>query len=275
MKRLGIIPNPQRDLGLALTGRTAAQLRALGAEVLLPEEFAGAAPGAAYRPAEEIYREAEAVLTVGGDGTIIHSARRAAQYGTPVLGINCGHLGFIAELEAEEIPLLAGLLRGEYRIEERSMLAVTAGEKTFDCLNDAVVSRGEVSKIVDLTLRRDGNLVEQYRADGLIVATPTGSTAYSLSAGGPIVEPTLRLLLATPICPHALSSRTLLFSENSTLEVMVHSEDTHLTVDGEISVPVAPEQPVVIRLSERRVKLLRLRETEFFEVMHRKLTRRV
>ena len=155
------------------------------------------------------------------------------------------------------------------------MLAVTAGEKTFDCLNDAVVSRGEVSKIVDLTLRRDGNLVEQYRADGLIVATPTGSTAYSLSAGGPIVEPTLRLLLATPICPHALSSRTLLFSENSTLEVMVHSEDTHLTVDGEISVPVAPEQPVVIRLSERRVKLLRLRETEFFEVMHRKLTRRV
>ena len=194
--------------------------------------------------AEEAYKSVDAVVVLGGDGTILESARRAAPYDTPVIGLNLGRLGYMAELELGELDQLSRLVSGDYKIETRSMINIElvtpegVVKKNEYALNDAVLSNGSISRVVDIELYESGVAIASYRADGIIVSTPTGSTAYSLSAGGAIVDPRLECLCVTPICPHSLYSRPLVFPDSACVEIKntcQREKKVFLTVDGKVN----------------------------------------
>ncbi len=240
------------------------------------------AQDAAFPPSDcdVLLQEADVVLALGGDGTLIHAAKHAASFGRAVLGINCGHLGFMAGMEADDLSALDLLKTEPLPISRRMMLEVTVhsavGERVFYALNEAVISRGNPSRMICLSVQCDGDPVVSYRADGVIVATPTGSTAYSLSAGGPVVDPTVNCLLMTPICPHSLHTRPYIFGEDVCLTLCPESEgrETYLTVDGEESVALACGDTVTVRRSTLAARIIQLRSTAFYEVLERKLTNR-
>ena len=233
-----------------------------------------------YLPLESLYTEANILIVLGGDGTILEAARRAAQRGTPILGINMGRLGYMAELEMSELSQLHRLFTGEYELEKRSMLRVElrapSGELRSFCyaLNDAVISNGSVSRIIDLELSESGTPVTTYRADGLIIATPTGSTAYSMSAGGAIVDPHVECFCVTPICPHSFIARPLVFSDKSTLEiknVCVREKMLYLTVDGKMNFELYRNQVVRITKSSMETNLIRLKPCGFYKKLRQKM----
>lgn len=232
-----------------------------------------------FLPLESVYTEADILIVLGGDGTILEVARRAAHRGTPILGINLGRLGYMAELEPSELDALGRLVTGDYEIEERSMLRVelrSGGELRAFCyaLNDAVISNGSVARIIDLELSENGVPVTNYRADGLIVATPTGSTAYSMSAGGAIVDPHVPCFCVTPICPHSFIARPMIFSDSSVLEVRnicVREKMLYLTVDGRINFELYRNQTVRITKSDLSTKLIRLKGCGFYSKLRQKM----
>lgn len=210
---------------------------------------------------------------LGGDGTMLAAAGWASRTGTPLIGIDLGRLGFMSELGSKEIALLGSVFKGDARVEERMMLdssVIRGGEETarYTVLNEIVVSRGAVTRLIDLELRCDGEKVGSYRADGLIVSTPTGSTAYSMSAGGPIVDPSLNIMTASAVCPHGITfSGSLVFAPESALEISVSSKyhgDIFLTADGRESTELCYEDKVTVRRSRLTTKLLRLRENSFY-----------
>lgn len=227
-----------------------------------------------YLPIDSVYREADAAIVLGGDGSILEAARRAAPRGLPLLGINLGRLGFMTELEPDELDLLPRLLNDDFRIERRSMLRVELlsadGELRSFCnaLNEASISNGSVSRIIDLELSENGVPITTYRADGLIVATPTGSTAYSMSAGGAIVDPGVSCFCVTPICPHSFAARPLIFSDTAVLEVRnicVREKMLYLTVDGRMNFELSRNQIVRITKSKLQTKLIRFKQTGFYQ----------
>lgn len=233
-----------------------------------------------YLPLERVYAEADILIVLGGDGSILEAARRAAQRGTPILGINLGRLGYMAELEMSELDQLGRVVRGDYTIEPRSMLRVellSNGELKSFCyaLNDAVISNGSVSRMIDLELSEGGIPVTTYRADGLIIATPTGSTAYSMSAGGAVVDPRVACFCATPICPHSFIARPLIFSDDSVLEVRnicVREKMLYLTVDGRMNFELYRNQTVRITKSNLQTKLIRLKSCGFYRKLRQKMS---
>lgn len=232
-----------------------------------------------YLPLESVYAEADVLIVLGGDGSILEAARRAVHRGTPILGINLGRLGYMAELEMGELDQLKKLFSKEYYLEKRSMLRVelySGGDlKSFSyALNDAVISNGSISRIVDLELLQNGSLVTKYRADGLIIATPTGSTAYSLSAGGAIVDPSVRCVCVTPISPHSLTARPLIFSEDSVLEIRntcVREKMLYLTVDGRMNFELYRNQVVRVTKSKMETNLIRLKPSSFYHKLRQKM----
>ena len=233
-----------------------------------------------YLPLEAVYAEADIIIVLGGDGSILEASRRAAAKGTPILGINLGRLGYMAELELGEIDLLGRLFTGDYHIDARAMLRVellnAGGDLKSFCyaLNDAVISNGSVSRMIDLELSEGGNPVTTYRADGLIIATPTGSTAYSMSAGGAIVDPRVSCICATPICPHSFVARPLIFSDDATLEVRnicVREKMLYLTVDGRMNFELYRNQRVRITKAKIQTKLIRLKSCGFFGKLQQKM----
>jgi NAD+ kinase len=233
-----------------------------------------------YLPLESVYTESDILIVLGGDGTILEAARRAAQRGTPILGINLGRLGYMAELEMSELDNLSCLFTGNYKIEKRSMLRVellSGGELKSFCyaLNDAVISNGSVSRMIDLELSEGGVPVTTYRADGLIIATPTGSTAYSMSAGGAIVDPRVPCFCATPICPHSFIARPIIFSDESVLEVRnvcVREKMLYLTVDGRMNFELYRNQVVRITKSNLQTGLIRLKPCGFYRKLRQKMS---
>lgn len=232
-----------------------------------------------YLPLESVYTEADILIVLGGDGSILEAARRAVHRGTPILGINLGRLGYMAELEMSELDQLGKLFSKDYYLEKRAMLRVElysgADLKSFSyALNDAVISNGSISRIVDLELLQNGSLVTRYRADGLIIATPTGSTAYSLSAGGAIVDPSVRCVCVTPISPHSLTARPLIFSENSVLEIRntcVREKMLYLTVDGRMNFELYRNQVVRVTKSKMETNLIRLKPSSFYNKLRQKM----
>lgn len=233
-----------------------------------------------YLPLENLYSEADGIVVLGGDGTILEAARRAATRGTPILGINLGRLGFMAEIETSELDLLPRLLTDDFRLESRSMLRVELlsekGELRSFChaLNDATISNGSVSRIIDLALAENGAPVTTYRADGLIVATPTGSTAYSMSAGGAIVDPSVQCFCVTPVCPHSFAARPLIFPDTSTLEVRnicAREKMLYLTVDGRMNFELYRNQIVRITKSGLETRLIRFKDSGFYQKFCRKM----
>lgn len=271
--RIAVIANGQTAGVTDALEPVCRRLRALGAEVLTTA-LSGTFPP---DTADEQIAAAELVVALGGDGTIIHIAKRAAVCGKAVLGINCGQLGFMAGLETDELDRLDGLLNGHYRIETRMMLRVRRespdGTQEFHALNEAVVSRGDLSRMVELEIENRAQPVVRYRADGVIVSTPTGSTAYSLSAGGPVVDPAVDCLLLTPICPHSLHSRPYIFGADAELSVRAHQRGHHafLTVDGEEGVAVTEADRVLVSRSELSARLIQMKERAFHEVLSQKL----
>ena len=232
-----------------------------------------------YLPLDVMYAEADVVVVLGGDGSILEAARKASPHGKPILGINLGRLGYMAELEMRELDLLHELFTGNYEIERRAMLRVELlndGELKSFChaLNEAVISNGSVSRIIDMELSENGCPVVNYRADGLIIATPTGSTAYSMSAGGPIVDPTVPCFCVTPICPHSFAARPSIFSDRSVLEiknVCVREKMLYLTVDGKMNFEFYRNQTVRITKSNMETGLIRFKKASFYQKLCKKM----
>lgn len=226
-----------------------------------------------YEAPERIYEEAELVIVLGGDGAMLDAARRCALADIPLLGINMGRVGYMSELEMDELPLLDRVFDGNYRLEERSLLQAVVrsgnGQQKFSAyaLNEAAITGGSTARIVDLQLSDGEELIYTYRADGLLVATPTGSTAYSLSAGGPIVDPKLSCFCVTPICPHSLLARPLVFPDTAELRiknVCNREKVLHLTMDGRVTFDLYFGDTVVVTQSNLKIRLLRIKDESFY-----------
>lgn len=223
----------------------------------------------------DILSSCDVAVVLGGDGSIMHTAKNAAAFDVPVLGVNGGTIGFMAGLEMHQLDRLPRLLEGRFTTEKRMMLDVTLQRRndtiTLTALNEAVVSHGNLSRLVHLEVFSDEHPVITYRADGVIVATPTGSTAYSLSAGGPIVDPAINCMLLTPICPHAMHTRPYLFTDRVALSVKAGSP-AYLTVDSEQAVSLDEGDVVTIRRSATDAKLISLKEEDaFYDILTQKL----
>jgi NAD+ kinase len=225
----------------------------------------------------EMWKQIDCLLALGGDGTMLSAARTVALHGVPIFGINVGNLGFLTEITANEIPdALTKIRNDDYKLEERMVLeaAITNGDNNiYFALNDVVLDNGGDSRLVKLDLYQGEQFVCSYNADGLIIATPTGSTAYNLAAGGPVLYPQLGALIASPICPHSLTLRPIVFDENSLLNIKVADEDIHarLTVDGQISMTLKPGAEVLVKKAAHKVKLIRIKKYAFFEILRTKL----
>lgn len=233
-----------------------------------------------FLPIEKLYDEADLVIALGGDGTILDCAKKMAKRGKPILGINLGHLGYMAELEMDELDSLSRIIEGNYTIDERSMMTVDVKDREGNtkyqsyALNDAVISNGSVSKIINLELYAEDSLITSYRADGLIISTPTGSTAYAMSAGGSIADPKVRCRMVTPICPHSFIARQLIFSDETSLKVKnvsVREKSLFLTLDGKTNCEIFRDEIVCISTSELTVKLVRIKECSFYDILSQKM----
>ena len=222
--------------------------------------------------------DADFSIVIGGDGTIIHAAKKSALYSKPVLGINSGRVGFMAGVEYGEYDILSRLKTGEYEVENRMLLSVVCERgdkviKTFS-LNEAVISRGGLARITDINVTIGGKSTIDYSADGLIFATPTGSTAYSLSAGGPVIDPSIEGIIMTPICPHSLNTRAVVFSPNEkfTVTAKVRSEgEVFVCVDGENPINITDGAVYIERAQDLCVKLIRIKNEPFYDNFKNKL----
>ncbi len=228
---------------------------------------------------ETLYDSADVAVVLGGDGSFLTAAREAIPRGLPMIGVNFGHTGYMAELEKSEIGKLTRLLDGDYNIAERMTLCVDVVSKNGTrrvldcCLNEAVVSHGNISRIADIALYCDGEQVADHRADGIIVATPTGSTAYSMSAGGPILDPYMQCMCVTPICPQSLTARPMLFGSESELEIVNICEripSLYLTLDGRDNYEIERGMSVKISRSEYTAKMIDFGTKRFFEILKNK-----
>ena len=278
-------PNPYRDKGLKAAQAAERVLRSAGVETVmcLPFELEKGSVdlprSIRFRDAREELKTADVLICFGGDGTILHAAKDANACHVPVLGVNLGSVGFMAELEQGELSMLNRLATGKYTVEDRMMLDVTVrreGKTVYSdlALNDAAVTKGAVARVVDLEVYGDRTLISSFSADGVVVSTPTGSTAYAMSAGGPIVEPTAENIIVTPICPHALSARSFVLSRGRTVAVRLGKltrRTAYLSVDGGRAFRLNGSDTVELRESQSRTRLVRVTGRSFYEILNHKL----
>lgn len=285
--KIVLSPNPYRDKGLRAVQTAQKVLQKAGAEtcICLPFEMerGNELPShLKYTTPEVAFRGADALVCFGGDGTILRAARDAEAHHIPALGVNLGSVGFMAELEANELGLLARLVEKRYRLEERMMLDVAVrreGKIVYSdrALNDAVITKGAVARVIELEVRTDGSTLGHFSGDGVIIATPTGSTAYSLSAGGPIVEPTAENILVTPICAHTIQAASYILSRERQVTVRGNRnsrKSAYLSVDGGKAIRLNNSDQVEIRRSASKAKLIRVKNRNFYAVLNQKLGRR-
>mgnify|MGYP002797679589 FL=1 len=280
--KIAIVPNLTKKGAKECTRNVAKIIAQYGGQTLLLEESKELCQEkhvALYKNIKELAAHSDIMITVGGDGTIIRVAKYAAVADKPLLGINLGRIGFVAGLEPHELSKLELLFKNEYTCETRMMLKATLTHKeekhVFYALNDVTVSRGALSKMIDLSVSLSEKEICEYRADGLLFSTPTGSTAYALSAGGPVIQPHMQCILLTPICSHSLFSRSVLFCAHSKLTVKAarqeHAE-VFLTVDGQEFVPVCSEDIIEIEKADMQTKLISLHNKSFYRVLSEKLS---
>lgn len=283
MKNVVLTPNPYRDKNFQTVRKAAEILKGVGIQprICLPFEVDKSFELPRDLRFSRLERElpnAELVICFGGDGTILHIAKAATRKGIPILGVNIGTMGFMAELESTELDKLKLLAAGEFTYDRRMMLDVTVQRQrdiVFHdiCLNDVVVTKGAVARIVHLTVKCDGVQAMELGADGVIVATPTGSTAYSLSAGGPFVEPDARNILINPICAHDVASRCIVTSDSRVISVGLSKNarrNAYLSVDGGKAFRLNMGDTAVIQKSKLETKLLRLKDRSFYDIINSK-----
>lgn len=277
--RIGIIGKTNTDKAYEIAKDLSEWFNARGVEVIFEQEIGKKIRRRKSVPAAEIPELVDIILVFGGDGTFLGVARLACEHGTPILGINLGGLGFLTEITVDEIyPMMERILRGDYEIEDRQMLRTTVrrgktGAKHYEVLNDVVINKEAVARIIDLEIYIEGSHVTTYKADGIILSTPTGSTAYSLSAGGPIVHPALPVTIITPICPHTLTNRPLVVSNEMKVEIKITTQepDTYLTLDGQIGIRLKTGDVIEVRKSDTVVKLIKSPFRDYFTILKTKL----
>ena len=271
--KVGIITNFLKSSAEHILTESVKILKSYNAEIYASDCEVKKFDNIKYLPEKELFNTADVFVAIGGDGTIIHNAKKAAMYGKAVLGINAGRVGFLAGLEPTEICKISKLVEGGYYIENRMLLSLEFDGKKYYALNDAVVSNGKISKMIDITAKIGEEKIS-YRADGLIAATPTGSTAYSLSAGGPIVDYAIESIVLTPISPQSLFARTILLNAEKEVEVTAVSQSddgVYLTVDGETSFAINRDTNIVIsKEKDIYIKLIKLNDGSFITNLSKK-----
>lgn len=280
IRSAGIISKPVQAIAAAVVPELIAWLHERNVEVVTDHETklcSGAtAPSV---PRESLAEKIDLLIVLGGDGTLLSGARAMHSRSVPILAVNLGGLGFLSSVTLDELyPALEAVLSGSYKVSERITLeaSILRGGKCAEhqnALNDAVLTKTALARMLEFDLRVDGAHVTRYRADGMIVATPTGSTAYSLAAGGPIVEPHLRAFVITPICPHMLTNRPLVIPDTSRVEIDVGAaeEAVYLTVDGQVGFQLEPNDRVVVTRSASCILLVQPPHKTYFEVLRSKL----
>lgn len=282
-KKIILCPNPSRDHGMKATKAAEKILHEMGFETVVCSPFKDQKEGAFadydVRPLPQEMKNADLLITFGGDGTILHLARLVALNQVPVLGINMGGLGFVAELEAGELDVLWKLKDWDFEVEQRMMLDVAVirdGRQIYTNLglNDAVIREGPISHVIHLKISSDGRHLADIAGDGVIVATPTGSTAYSLSAGGPVVEPVAQTMVVTPICTHNMRFSSYVLSPEHTLTVELERngrKPVYLFVDESRAFALRSDDKIVVRRSKYVTTLVRLTERSFCEIFAQKM----
>jgi NAD+ kinase len=279
IRRVGVIVKQRHRRSRAVAESLVRFLSKRGVEPILDRQTAGtlARPGGAER--DVLAATTDLLVVVGGDGTLLSVARSAANARTPILGINLGSLGFLTEVPLDDmLEALQGILAGRFTIEERIRIraAVVRNGREMtghDLLNDIVINKSALARILNIDVTVNGSYVTTYRSDGLILSTPTGSTAYSLSAGGPIVDPTVGAFVLTPICPHTLSNRPLVLPSSVVVEMSLRNshEDVYVTLDGQVGFPLVGDDRVRARIAPHPVRLVQVAGKDYFKVLRRRL----
>ena len=276
---VGIVAKPRSDLAARIVPELVDWLGSRGIKVRLDEDAAEYSGRDHALPRDEVPEGAQLLIVLGGDGTLLSAARAIGGRDIPLFAVNLGALGFLTAITIDDMyPKLERALQGDFQIGRRRMLhcELWRGQQllaAYEALNDMVLTKAEIARMIDLEVQVDEHFVCVYKADGLIVATPTGSTAYSLSAGGPIVFPSVAALAITPICPHMLTHRPVIVPDESVIQVINRSDDhtTYLTIDGQVGELLKQGDRVVCRRSEHSISLIRPAEMMFFDVLREKL----
>ncbi len=280
IRRVGIISKPKKEDVPAVVPGLLGWLRQHSIDIVYDRETAAAIGSPeSGAPREKIAESADLLIVLGGDGTLLATARLLAGRSTPSLAVNLGSLGFLTEVTLDDLyPLLELVLAGKQRLDTRRMLQVELRRDdksvaSYRALNDAVLNKAALARIMDFDVSIDGQFIARFKADGIIVSTPTGSTAYSLAAGGPILFPTVDAFVITPICPHTLTNRPLVIPDTCQVDVVVQAgEDVaYLTIDGQVGVDVRGEDRITVSRSDSVINLIRPPERGYFEVLRSKL----
>lgn len=275
-----ISPNPGKAMAYGISRRAAQILLTHGAQVLMQDGLQAECMtmGVVYLSQKECLERTDVILTIGGDGTILHEANLSLEYRKPILGINLGRCGFLATCEVDEMEAkLSAVARGEYFLDNRMLLYVRVlGDDSWEghALNDVVMTKGRLQQAVDFSIYCDDILVEHYRGDGVIVATPTGSTAYSLAAGGPILDSQTKGIVVTPICPHSLASPAMVFAQERKINLcvgQVADEEVFISCDGDAGYSVKAGATAEVRLSDQVVQLITFSKADQFQAIDQKL----
>jgi len=285
MNRIGIIAKRNKPEAVDIARKLAEWLRPKKIEVFIDKEidelfcppFPG--PGLTSLERKEIPDHVEMIIVLGGDGTLLSVARLVKDRDVPILGVNLGGLGFLTEITMEELyRVLERVIRGDFKSDQRVVLCasiVREGQKVaeFHVLNDAVINKGALARIIDLETTINGEYLTTFKSDGLILSTPTGSTAYNLSAGGPIVYPSLHTIIITPICPHTLTNRPIVVPDDVKIRIVLKSkkQEVYLTLDGQKGFPLEYDDIVEVRRGEREILLIKSPYRHYFEVLREKL----
>lgn len=278
-----ISPNPGKSSARELALRAAQILRTHGASVLMEQKWKQDCniAGVEYLPFEACMEQTDVILTIGGDGTILHVANLTLSYHKPILGINLGRCGFLATCEVDELETkLSAVARGRYSLDSRMLLYVRVlGDDGWEghALNDVVVTKGRLQQAIDFSVYCDDILVEHFRGDGVIVATPTGSTAYSLAAGGPILDSQTKGIVVTPICPHSLATPPMVFAQERKINIcvgQVADDEVFISCDGDDGYTLRAGATAVVRLSDQNVQLVTFSRADQFQAIDQKLRSR-
>jgi len=275
---VGIVSKPKIAESADIVRGLLNWLEERGIHYRLDEETARGVGRTEFFHREELADGADLIIVLGGDGTLLSAARAVGGRDIPLFAVNLGRLGFLTSIKLDELyPELERALQGEHRIGRRHMIdcELTRGERTVACysaLNDVVIAKSNMARMIDLDTYVDHHFVAAYKADGLIIATPTGSTAYSLSAGGPIIFPSVGAFCITPICPHMLTNRPVIVADTSIIQILNHGDEgTFLTIDGQVGEPMAKGDRVICRASSNTICLIRPPKLLFFDVLREKL----
>lgn len=279
MRKIGVIAKTHVTYPVEVVVDLIGWLREKGLEVFYDKATAGAIGLESNHSKTDVISMVDLLIVLGGDGTLLSVARKIAGKAVPILGIHMGNLGFLTEITRDEMyDVLENVLKGDFETEERLLLDVEVLRDNkqiskHKVLNDVVVNKGALARIVDLEVKVNDQLASSYRSDGLIISTPTGSTAYSLAAGGPIIYPTLHVLLLAPICPFNLTNRPIVIPDDVTLEVQLTTDhdDVHITLDGQVGLDMKFKDVIRITRSKECIKLVRAPNKNHYEILRNKL----